>query len=82
MTAKSLKWMREVSTLSIEEFAKEIGSSPMVYLKIERGEAPVREIHLNAARWALVLLAGVDKEVARNLSRDIKEVISAASANI
>jgi len=82
MTVNYLKRMREASLLSPEDFAREIGSSPAAYIKVERGEAPVREIHLNAARWALVLIAGVDVQVARNLSHEMKEVIRAAAANL
>ncbi|WP_158565370.1 helix-turn-helix transcriptional regulator [Shinella sp. WSJ-2] len=74
--------LRESSSLSAEDFAKEIGSSPQAYLKMERGEAVARDVHLNAARWALIMLAGVDKEVARQLPQDIKEVIRAAMANL
>ena len=82
MTSEQLKQMREVTGMSPEDFATEIGVTPAGYEQIESGEVPVREIHLNAARWALVLIACIDKRTAQNLPKEIKEVIKTAAANI
>ncbi len=53
----TLKDLRTGANLTKPEFAHAMGVPLRTYENLEAGTTPVRQIHINAAYWALVMLA-------------------------
>lgn len=55
---QTLREMRESTGLSQAAFGRAMGVPLRTYQNLELDRVPVREIHLNAARYALLVLSG------------------------
>lgn len=53
-----LKQLRNRTGLSKALFAAKMGVPLRTYENLESGRSPVREVHLNAARWAVLQVTG------------------------
>ncbi|MCZ7929527.1 helix-turn-helix domain-containing protein [Agrobacterium pusense] len=83
MSSGELKALRKAASLPQRAFALEMGVPLRTYENLESGSTPVRPVHLNAAKWALVVAASFDDEAEMtDLPDDIKEVIVRAYQNI
>lgn len=58
MMAETLRSMRLSTGLSQTQFARAMGLSRATYQKLEYGVVPVREVYLQAARYAVLVFSG------------------------
>lgn len=80
MSASELKSLRELTHLTQLGFATEMGVPFRTYQDLEGGKSAVRQIHINAAKWALVKLAASETVPTLCLPKDVADTIRAAIA--
>ncbi len=82
MSAEELKALRKSTALPQRDFAIEMGVPLRTYENLESGSTAVRQVHLNAAKWAVVTILSIDDIGMTSVSREIKEIITKAAGNI
>lgn len=70
---------RKLAGVTQAEMAMHMGVPFRTYQDIEAGKVSFRDLHANAARWALIKIA-VAKEDASMFPEGIAEVVAAAAA--
>lgn len=75
----TLKYLRTGANLTKAQFAEAMGVPLRTYENLEAGTTPVRQIHMNAAYWALVMLAA-DSPLGKGfLPLNVAEVVRKAN---
>lgn len=78
----ALKDLRNLVPLSQAGFAQEMGVPLRTYEDLETGKTQVRQVHINAAIWAVIKTAAREDIATIVLPDDIKEVIRAIAARL
>lgn len=82
MSADKLKALREATHLSQKMFAQAMGLPLRTYENLESGRVPVRAVHLNAAKWAIVDMVATDELGLVTVPDDIHLAIERAAGNL
>jgi len=65
---QTLKQLRNYTGLNQAKFSHIVGLPLTTYCELERGITKTREVHLNAARWAVLRITGVELRPEADLS--------------
>lgn len=82
MSIEELKDLRTRASMNQREFAMAMGVPLRTYENLENGRSEVRQIHLNAARWALVKALASDWTGLVVSGSPIADVIKKAAGNL
>lgn len=82
MSIDELKELRRLSCMTQRDFAMAMGVPLRTYENLENGRSEVRQIHLNAARWALAKALAADETGVIVSGRAIEDVIRKAASNL